>query len=202
MQNDVGSWGFINTTGKLVIPYDYSQRPSRFMSGLARVQTKELRFGYINKENKVVVTPRYSNATCFYKRFALVREEYSQPINLIDSTGAVVTTFPKDLLYIDDSKGPIGISGGDQGDRPFYVPETLRQLVDEGEGIFNKGMSYGVIDNKGKVILDFKYQYLADLHGGKMFAHSTAFVNNSTHNEMGIINDKGKWLVLIENSGF
>jgi WG repeat protein len=193
IQNEVGSWGFINTTGKLVIPCDYSQRPSRLMSGLARVQNKELHFGYINKENKVIIIPRYATATCFYKGFALVREGFYQPINLIDSTGAVVATFPKDLVYIDDSKGPAGISGEEAADRPFYIPETLRQLVDEGEGIFKKGLSYGVMDNKGKVVLDFKYQYLADLHKGKMFAHSSAFINNSTHNDMGIINDKGEW---------
>jgi len=197
VENDEGNWGFINTTGTLVIPYSYSRRPSRFISGLAKVENKEGRRGFINKMNKVVIAPRYTYATSFYKGFALVREEYNSPSCMIDSTGAIVTRFPQGVSYIDNAMPPAGISGEERSEYPFYISETLRQLVDEGKGIFEKGMSYGLIDNKGNIVLDFKYQYLSDLHDGKMFAHITGYASNSPHDSFGIINEKGEWIIQV-----
>ncbi|HWK03749.1 MAG TPA: WG repeat-containing protein [Puia sp.] len=202
VQNDDGNWGYINTEGKLVVPFTYSKRPSRFMSGLARVQNTEGHIGFINKENKINIKPQYVYATCFYKGYALVREGYDRPALLIDTAGTVIATFPKDVSYIDNSKPPVGISGNEQSEYPFYVSETLQQLVDDGKGIFTKGLSYGLLDNKGKVVLDFTYQYLSDFHGGKMFAHKSAFINNSTQNRYGIINDKGEWVIEIVKAEF
>jgi len=202
VENADGNWGFINTSGKLVIPYTYSLPPSRFMSDLAKVQSKEGKFGFINKENAVVIQPKYEFATSFYKGYALARESYSLPIDLIDSAGSVIATFPKDLLYIDNSKTPPGIFGEEQSEYPFYTSPTLQQLVDEGKGIFQKGISYGLMDNKGQVVLDFKYQHLSDLHKGKLFAHYSGYVNNATKNQLGIIDDKGNWLIEISPSQF
>ena len=92
----------------------------------------------------------------------LVRENFSQPIELIDSTGAVIATLPRDILYIDNPTTPAGFSDDQQTEHPFYTSSTLEQFVDEGKGIFKKGESYGLMDNKGQVALDFKYQYLSD----------------------------------------
>ena len=202
VQNDDGNWGFINTSGKLVIPYTYTREASRFMSGRARVENTEGLKGFINKENVVVIPPKYKYATCFYKGYALVREKYGVPVNMIDSTGAIVATFPKDLSYVDDATPPTGISGGDKPEYPFYVAETLRQLVDEGKGVFTYGMKYGLADKKGKVILECKYQYIADYHNGKMFAHRSSFVDNSTKEEFGILKDDGEWAIQIVPSEF
>jgi hypothetical protein len=202
VQNDDGNWGFINTSGKLVIPFTYTREASRFMSGRARVENTEGLKGFINKENVVVIPPKYKYATCFYKGYALVREKYGVPVNMIDSTGAIVATFPKDLSYIDDATPPTGISGGDKPEYPFYVAETLRQLVDEGKGVFTYGMKYGLVDKKGKVILECKYQYIADYHNGKMFTHRSSFVANSTKEEFGILKDDGEWAIQIVNSEF
>lgn len=202
VQNDDDNWRFINTTGKLVIPYSYSRRPSRFMAGLARVENKEGRFGFINKENQVVISPQYEFATCFYKGYALVRQSYNHPVLLIDSSATVVASFPKDISYIDNARPPIGIFGNEEKEYPFYVSETLQQLIDEGKGIFKKGGNYGLVDNKGKIVLDFRYQYLSDFHNDKMFAHKSEFINNSTRHEYGIINENGELVVEIVNSGF
>lgn len=202
VQNNDGNWGFINKTGRLVIPYTYSRRPSRFMSGLARVENNNGRWGYINKENKVVITPKYQFTSSFYKGYALVRESQNHPVLLIDSTGKTVTTFPKDASYIDNATPPAGISGGERPEYPFYVSETLQQLVDEGKGIFTSGLRYGLIDNKGNRVLDFEYQILSDYHGGKMFAHKSAYVNNSTQHQYGILNDRGSWVIEIVKPEF
>jgi hypothetical protein len=202
VQDDNGNWGYINKSGKLVIPFTYSLPPSRFASGLAKVETKDAKYGYINKSNGLVIQPKYQYATHFYKGYALVRENYSQPIALIDTTGTVVATFPKDLIYLDNAAPGAGIFGGDQPEYPFYVSETLRSLIDEGKGIFQKGTSYGLYDNRGNLALDFKFTHLSDYHNGKMFAHYYAYVNNKPMNQYGIIDDKGNWIIEITPSQF
>lgn len=201
VQDANGNWGYIDRSGKVLIPFTYSMPPSRFSSGLAKVESKEGKLGYINKRNVVVIQPKYQYATHFYKGYALAREGSNQPICLIDTTGAVIATFPKDILYIDNPAPGPGIFGGDQPEYPFYVSETLKELVDEGKGIFEKGINYGLYDNKGKLALDFKYMHLSDYHNGKMFAHYYVY-NNGPHNQYGIIDDKGNWLIEIAPSQF
>jgi hypothetical protein len=202
VQNNDGSWGYVNTSGKLVIPYDYSNRPSRFSSGLAKVLNSERRFGYINKVNKLVIPAKYETATHFYKGYALVREKYNSPALLIDSTGNIIATFPNDVSFINTEKPGAGISSGEQGEYPFYTSETLKQVVDEGKGIFEKGLRYGLIDNKGNIILGLKYIYLSEYNDGKMFAQRSQFINNLTQNEYGIINDKGEMIIKIAKPEF
>lgn len=67
VQNEDGNWGYINTQGKLIIPFVYSRTPSRFMYGFARVESSNGLWGYINKENKIVIPPKYEHGTVFYK---------------------------------------------------------------------------------------------------------------------------------------
>ncbi len=202
VENADGNWGFIDTKGKLVIPYSYSNSPGRFASGLAKVQSRDGKYGYVSKDNKVVIAPRFVYATTFYKGYALAKEGYNSPAVLIDTTGAVMTTFPKNTSYIDDSKPGAGISGEEQFEYPFYVSETLRELVDEGEGVFEQGFSYGLVDKQGKIVLDFKYKHLSDLHDGKMFGHIENSGNRTTPYQIGILNDKGEWVVLFVASEF
>ena len=95
-----------------------------------------------------------------------------------------------------------GIGGEERYDYPFYVSETLRELVDEGEGIFISGLNYGLIDKKGKVVLDFKYKRLSDLHGGKLFGHIEHYGDKTTPYEIGIMDDKGAFLVKFVGSQF
>ena len=194
VKNKDGYWGFIDSKAKLIIPYTYTYPPGRFSGGLAKVQNTKGKYGYINKEGKLVIAAQYAEATTFYKGYALANESYNQPPILIDSTGTTIATFPKNILYIDHAKPAPGISG-EEYEYPFYISETLRELVDEGEGIFEQGLSYGLVDKKGRLLLDFKYKYLSDLHGGRMFGYIVNNGNHTTPYQIGIMNDKGEWIV-------
>jgi len=202
VQNDDGNWGYIDKTGKLVIPFNYSIRPADFSSDLAKLKSKTGLYGFINKNNELVIETKYEYATNFYKGKALVRESYNSAISLIDSTGNVISTFPKDCAYIDESDEPTGISGGNKGEKPYYISATLQQLVDYGKGIFKKGMSCGLVDMNGNIILDFKYALLSDYHEGKMFAHLAEFIDGSTQHTYGIIDDEGQLLLQLVDSQF
>jgi hypothetical protein len=97
---------------------------------------------------------RYRYATYIYKGNALVREGDFQPIYLIGSARSVVAIFPKDLLYIDNSKAPAGISGDEQSEYPYYTSSALQQRVDERKGGFLKWLSDGLMGNKGQAFLN------------------------------------------------
>jgi len=61
-------WGYIDTTGKTIIPHKYDIGIN-FYEGLACVALKEngtWHFGYINKEDKIVIPLIYSNAKDFH----------------------------------------------------------------------------------------------------------------------------------------
>lgn len=202
VQDDNGNWGYIDKSGKQAIPFDYSIRPSNFSSGLAKVKSKDGLYGFINKKNEIIVQPKYQNATNFYKGRALVRETYNGPISLIDSTGQIIASFPKDLSYIDESHNEFGSIGGDNEEKPFYVSSTLKELVDYGKGVFKKGSYCGLMDISGDIVVDFKYALLSDYHDGKMFAHLSEFINGSTQHTYGVIDEEGQLLLQLVDSRF
>ena len=52
-----GSWGYIDTTGKLVINNIY-QNAFRFQDGLAKIKING-KYGYINTKGELIVKPEY-----------------------------------------------------------------------------------------------------------------------------------------------
>lgn len=52
-----GRWGYIDTTGKTVIPSMLLMRAEDFHNGLAFVSTKDGKYGYIDRTGKYVWTP-------------------------------------------------------------------------------------------------------------------------------------------------
>lgn len=202
VKDENGNWGYITKAGEQVIPFSYSIRPSDFCSGLAKVRSKTGLYGFIDHRNNVVIQPIYRHASNFYKGHALVREDYNSPTRLIDSAGNVLCEFPKDVSYIDNASESAGISGRDKGEKPFYVSETLKQLVDYGKGIFTQGLRYGLVDIKGNIVLDFKYTLLSDYHDGMMFVHLSEFIDGSTQHTYGIVDDAGQLLLKIVDSAF
>lgn len=54
-----GKYGFINKSGKLVIPLEYGYAQA-FSEGLASVQGADGKYGFINKTGKVVIPFKYT----------------------------------------------------------------------------------------------------------------------------------------------
>jgi hypothetical protein len=57
-------WGFIDKTGKLAIPFQYSKKPGGFSSGLCYVQAlpgSDFDFGYIDKTGALVFKMKYAD---------------------------------------------------------------------------------------------------------------------------------------------
>jgi hypothetical protein len=78
-QNFAQKWGFIDTTGKLVIPATYSLKPGRFSEGLAAVRIGSSEYdyemAYIDKTGKRVIENKTLNLNEFHKGYAWVGAE-------------------------------------------------------------------------------------------------------------------------------
>ncbi|MGV6943807.1 WG repeat-containing protein [Sphingobacterium kyonggiense] len=201
VSNENNLWGYIDTNGKQIIDFTYSNRPRDFHSGLALVINREGMVGYINKLGELLIPAKYERATDFYKGYALVKKDYYTPVQLIDSTGKELVKFPKEIVFIDDSVYEANYSNKNI-EVTYDCSETLRQLVDYGKGIFIHGSSYGLVDMEGKVVLDFKYTALKDYANGKMLASLHEFVDNNTKTTNGLIDEQGNWLVIIKAPEF
>ncbi len=102
-------WGYINSSGKIIIPATYNNVHS-FSEGLAAVQNNDGLWGYIDVTGKTKINFSYSNEpTNFSEGIALIkkRSEEHAPYCMIDTTGKIVfqnivytTSFYKGKAYI------------------------------------------------------------------------------------------------------
>ena len=110
-------WGFIDKTGKEVIPCTYKQQPSGFSEGFAVVRTASNSWEdgaiFINKTGQKV-SPDYKTANPFFGGYALASNQYGKAM-VIDKNFNVLKTidFPTDQLNNDNlrisEKNPFGL---------------------------------------------------------------------------------------------
>ncbi len=154
-QFGVVKYGFMDKSGKVVIPLQFSIPPSDFSSGLARVEPArkdEFQYGFINKKGDLVWKQTQQNIAAYGE----IRGFY-QGI-AITSKGLMDTTFtflPYAKLYEKIGlKGQISLASNDD----FTVVGGNRVLIFSFQGNMNKINSkvrdYGIINlNTGKVVL-------------------------------------------------
>ena len=145
---DTDKYGFIDTTGSLIIPFIYSANhiigtldepiDYGFKSGLVSVFDPEIqKYGYINKRNEMVISPQYDNVKPFFGNYAIAimktEEAYTFREGVIDKTGKWIL-------------------------EPKYYYRTRLQYINKELWItVNNGSKMAVLNEKGKPIIDFKY---------------------------------------------
>jgi len=171
-----GKYGFIDQTGKEVIPIQYDTAGD-FSEGLAMVGVKNGRgtstyigfeydfdCGFIDKTGKEVIPLQYSSAESFSEGLAAVQGENGK-WGYIDQTGKVVIPFKyggaepfsEGLAAVKDENGKWG-----------FIDKTGKEVVpciyfyvkDFSEGLAavkDENDIYGFIDQTGKVVIPFKY---------------------------------------------
>ena len=83
-----GKFGFIDSTGKTVIPFIYSAA-GPFSEGLAAVRDDTRKWGYIDITGKVVIPFQWSYASFFSDGLSKVKDE-NRKYGYIDKTGTLV----------------------------------------------------------------------------------------------------------------
>lgn len=80
------AYGYVDKTGKVVIPFEHNERAGDFHDGLAVVyDSANAFFGYMDKTGKVVIPCQYSAAKDFENGFGAVMQ--GRRWTLIDTTG-------------------------------------------------------------------------------------------------------------------
>ena len=162
--------GFINAAGKEIIPCKYIGA-SYFSEGLACVcdyNSIKGEYGFINKKGKEVIPLKFIQAgtSSFHNGFA--RAQVSGRTVLIDKTGKTVFKTSKGNIQgnnhgliqvftkpIRDGWGWINFKN-EFVIKPIY--SKAKNFNDDGYAIVEKNKLKGLIDTKGKIIIDIKYK--------------------------------------------
>ncbi|PSB58518.1 WG repeat-containing protein [Chamaesiphon polymorphus] len=169
---EIGSYGYIDRTGKLTIPAQFFEA-SNFSEGLAAVRTRSQQdgksslFGYIDKNGKSVIAPQFTSAGKFSGGLAPVIALDGK--GYIDRRGQMVFKLKYDSIG-DFSEGlaPVGI---------------------EIEGSAYQQQKYGYIDRRGRLVIPFKF-----ITAGK-FSQGLALAELPNNGTRGYINKLGKFTI-------
>jgi len=182
----VSKIGFLNTSGKLVIPCEYDNLEMFFTEGLAAIAKNEY-YGYIDKTGKEVIPFIYEEAEPFLGGIARVEknnkaiyidktgksilpEGYTLYEEFINTENMISLNFDElekiyDLLIVKDKNNKVGIINR-QGE--LIVPceysgiyNTLGNIL-----LAKKDKKYGYIDKTGKEIIPFVYDNATQFKDG------------------------------------
>lgn len=144
-------WGYINTTGKEVIPCKYDMHVGLFSNGLACVPSDEYpKIEFIDREGNVVLSGNYCFSTEFLGTVSM--DCHLRLPNFQNGMCKVYTNFNNDNdgseYYIDT-----------KGNKIEDVVEQAETTESEYQQLETNG-KYGLKDKKGNVIVEAKYDYI------------------------------------------
>ncbi|NMG22809.1 WG repeat-containing protein [Brasilonema bromeliae] len=185
-----GKWGFINQSGKLVIPYQFD-KVQRFSGGVATVQVGGL-WGVINPEGKWIIQPVDKFPIKFFQGIAKLNliswnesgQFIGDPNIYWDKSGRRVGDFfnpPKLASEFQEGLAIVEISrwAKQQGrDDPLVVVATSEDSI---------GSKCGFQDKRGKVVIEPQFDYC------QSFASGLAAVQ--VDKKWGYIDKTGKFIV-------
>lgn len=170
---DINSYGYIDKTGKLVIPAKFSAA-SNFSEGLAAVKidsqtnNKTALYGYIDKTGKMIIAPKFTQAGNFSNGLAPVFTESSQ--GYIDRTGKMVLKLK--YQFLGDFSAGLARVGIDINSPAYYDRQR-----------------YGYINSRGQLVIPLKFRAASD------FSEGLAMAELPGNGSRGYINKLGKFII-------
>jgi|TARA_B110000902_G_C14193613_1_gene545075 hypothetical protein len=188
--NEDGKWGYINNIGEKQIDtlYDYADT---FENGNGLVDFGDLEL-LIDKNGKVIDTVVSPGLT--YKNYRVTGNSDNGTLGKINLKGDTImpnkySSFgyvQKDKFWFkENSKFGIADTIGNILIKPLY--EDLSYFSDNGLARAQKDGKYGFINEKGEVIIEFKFEDA----GGFKYGLAKVKINN----KWGFINEKGKLVI-------
>lgn len=177
-----GNKGFIDKTGKKVVPvkYDYVKDFSEGLAAVAIIGESDNLYGYIDKTGKMVIPQRYFRANSFSEGLAAVAMgKDTKYWGFIDKTGTEVIPckyertkhtleaefrFSEGLAAVVLNKkfGFIDKQGNEVV--PFIYDEA--EAFSEGLASVKSGGKWGFIDKKGKEVIPPQYEFVRSFSEG------------------------------------
>lgn len=171
---DDGKWGFINKSGREVIPFIYEEATS-FSEGIAGVKVDN-KWGYINKKGETIISYKYEKCTLFSEGIASVVDCIDGSFNLekywkiIDITGKDVFTLDEDYSSISEFHNGLAyvtygprIYGyysieGDYYEHASYLSDGFTHVTRDGKS--------GFVNSNGKLVIPCIYDDAQDFSEG------------------------------------
>jgi hypothetical protein len=196
--------GFINESGKLVIPARYDEDEEcacSFSEGLAAVKRND-KWGYVDTTGKEIIAPKYQHAYNFHNGLAVVTQNNKS--GMIDKTGRVVIGIKYDTFegYFEGLVGAKinGKAGFLDGAGRVAIPFTYEEATSFSQGLamVKANGKWGFIDKTGKFAIRPEYEvagYFKD--GVGTVGIPVADDGEDTEYNWGLINKSGKLLPLV-----
>ncbi|WPP41765.1 WG repeat-containing protein [Paenibacillus hunanensis] len=177
---DNGKAGYLNTGGRIVIPYTYDYART-FSEGAAVVQDPTGKYGFINRQGKVMIPLQYQAAGDFSEGLAAVQN--SKGVwGYMDTKGKIAipfqyasaASFSEGLAAVYNKQGKVG-----------YINKQGKVVIDYSQynkvSSFNEGVavvgietktsrSFGYIDTRGTLLTALKYKKAYPFHEGVAIA--------------------------------
>jgi hypothetical protein len=160
-----GKWGFIDTTGKEVIPFKYNA--STFFGRMAAVELND-KYGFIDDIGNEVIPFKYDFAFFFNEGLAAV--ELNGKYGFIDKTGKEVIPFKYYRAYLfTEGLAAVKLKNGKWG----FIDKTGKEVIpfkyndakyfDGGVAKVKLKKKWGGIDKTGKEVIPFKFDNADDV---------------------------------------
>lgn len=193
-------YGYVNQTGKVVLPGPYRQA-ERFQDGLAAVQQPgtpgtEL-WGWIDRTGRWTIQPQFRRVHPFVDGVALVSRE-DQSSEFIDPQGKTVLTVPPNVsLTTAFSEGLVAFSppqgrwGFMDKQGAIIIPAQFDEVEPFSEGLarVNLNGKFGFVNRAGTVVIPIEHAEAQSFRQGLAAARSTLSA------PWGYLDQKGNWAI-------
>ncbi len=204
---------FIDNTGKVLfilkeLEGDPVEKVGCFTDGLARFRTINKKWGFINKDGKVIIKAKYDYASGFTEGIAEVgikELKNKDSINLgftlrygfINEKGEEVIKIRKDVTYGYPGNGLIPYTD-DNGKKYGFINFKDEKIIKPDKDFknvilfngnyasFSDGEKWGIIDIKGKIVERAKYDFAYCTNG---------FIYINDNKKIGFLNLEGKEII-------
>lgn len=218
VKNARGKWGFIDRTGKVVIPCKW-ELVYDFCEGLAAVKDEKGNYGFINKKGNLVIPCKWWYTYRFQEGLAMVMKNFDSK-GFIDETGNLV--IPCNWKDADSFYGDYA-AVKDDNDRWGFIDKTgkvvipckwynARHFSGDLAPVKGENSKWGYIDKTGNVVIPCKWSWtwgffdglalVKDSNGKKYYIDKNGDVvlqsemKESFHFSEGltqILDENGKW---------
>jgi hypothetical protein len=183
--------GYVDTTGKIVIPQDDSwQMAQSFHEGLAAIKQGG-QWGYVDKLGKTVIAPQFSEAYRFSEGLAAVKN--GGKWGYIDETGKTVVALQYETAY----QHVEGLAAVKEGGKWGFIDKTGKMVIqpkfDDAYG-FSEGLvevksggKWGFSDKNGELVIAPRYD--------AVHAHFDGLAGVKEGGKWGYIDKAGKMVI-------
>ena len=167
-------WGFVDTTGRLVIDCGLTYRPGDFLDEMAAFKGENALFGYIDTRGEVVINPQYAEAYPFHNGLAIIQMPYERT-NMDYTYGYCAIDKDAKVVY-------------------RYGKEYVESDISDRLIIIKKNNMKGFMDIKGNIVIFPEFDELRPFNSGRAYALKKSKYGDTE----GYIDGSGEFVIVKE----